>query len=246
MTGGLRGAAQPGPAAHPRMRPRARVGRPRPGRARLADLGRSDPAGRCAAAAVGIVLVLVADRRRAGRRISSCGAPPASPRSASCGIGAGARPAGRTSSARTPRSRLLAPAQRRRRPPGALRRPRRPGHAVRRPQAAAEQGQPRELQRAVERPSCPAACTRSPASTRSTTTRAWASRVFNRHFCMEYDGLTQPCGYRNLWEGRRSPGSPDRRPDEDRHRRRAARDGHRASRPPRAGPSPSRTTPCSS
>lgn len=24
-------------------------------------------------------------------------------------------------------------------------------------------------------------------------------RVFNRHFCMEYDGLTQPCGYRNLW-----------------------------------------------
>lgn len=25
-------------------------------------------------------------------------------------------------------------------------------------------------------------------------------RVFNRHFCMEYDGLTQPCGYRNLWK----------------------------------------------
>ncbi|GAA4695872.1 hypothetical protein [Nocardioides conyzicola] len=24
-------------------------------------------------------------------------------------------------------------------------------------------------------------------------------RVFNRHFCMEYDGLTQPCGYPNLW-----------------------------------------------
>lgn len=24
-------------------------------------------------------------------------------------------------------------------------------------------------------------------------------RVFNKHFCMEYDGLTQPCGYRNLW-----------------------------------------------
>ena len=25
-------------------------------------------------------------------------------------------------------------------------------------------------------------------------------RVFNKHFCMEYDGLTQPCGYRNLWK----------------------------------------------
>jgi hypothetical protein len=24
-------------------------------------------------------------------------------------------------------------------------------------------------------------------------------RVFNKHFCMEYDGLTQPCGYQNLW-----------------------------------------------
>ena len=23
---------------------------------------------------------------------------------------------------------------------------------------------------------------------------------FGKNFCMEYDGLTQPCGYRNLWK----------------------------------------------
>jgi hypothetical protein len=33
-------------------------------------------------------------------------------------------------------------------------------------------------------------------------------RVFNQHFCMEYDGLTQPCGYRNLWKTSAVAGVP--------------------------------------
>jgi hypothetical protein len=33
-------------------------------------------------------------------------------------------------------------------------------------------------------------------------------RVFNRHFCMEYDGLTQPCGYANLWRESAVAGVP--------------------------------------
>ena len=48
---------------------------------------------------------------------------------------------------------------------------------------------------------------------------------FTRFFCMEYDGLTQPCGYRNLWRAQGGGQAGDGRPDEAPDRGRAAEDG---------------------